>query len=291
MALKIELIYCFSVIAESDSFHQAAERLFISQQALSKILSQLEQDVGQLLIYRNQRGRQRLTRAGEHLYTQGIRLLSGVHALEALFSEPCSALTPPHPVRIGAHLVLENEIARLLLDRAAQHRLIAPSFFLTQSMTQLEHGLVTGNLDFALLSRPPLEPGLAAIPIGASPYVIVGASQVQGAWDELNYLSFINGPDQEGGLNVWPEQRWPRQLRGEAELMTALRLCAQGLVCLHLPHSFCSLLQPLFSSLHIVTAAPFEAFYQRYFVWRTTRPLAPAVAALKGDMLTLLEAV
>jgi DNA-binding transcriptional LysR family regulator len=81
MSLKLNTLYFFSAIAESDSFQEAAERLFITQQALSKALMQLEQDVGQPLLYRNQRGKQRLTPAGKLLYQKSQSLIASVLTL------------------------------------------------------------------------------------------------------------------------------------------------------------------------------------------------------------------
>lgn len=290
MSLKIESLYCFSVIAEADNFSQAAERLFITQQALSKILSQLEQELGQPLIYRNQRGRQRLTPAGELLHKNCFTLLGSVYALENLFTHEEAVATTTAHIRLSANFALEKEIAGLLQKWGEQDNPIAPSFFLSHSTAKIEQDLLNDTLDLGILCQPPLSSHLTAVRIKSSPYVIVGASHIEGRWDELSYLSFVTQPDQGGVLNVWPEERWPRCILGEADMNMAMQLCSTGVACLHLPESFYPFRSPSMpaTAMHIVTEAPFEAFYNRYLVWPAHKSQSSHVEALKQEILRVM---
>lgn len=64
----------FLKICECGSMSKAADKLFISQQALSKSMDSLEKDLGVSLFYRNGRALE-LTRCGEMLRTEGFRLI------------------------------------------------------------------------------------------------------------------------------------------------------------------------------------------------------------------------
>jgi DNA-binding transcriptional LysR family regulator len=292
MSLKIESLYCFSVIAESDSFSQAAERLFITQQALSKILSQLEKDLGQPLIYRNQRGRQRLTPAGEFLRKDCYYLLNSIYDLEHLFGQP-SAPPKRANIRISSIFALEEKIAALLRKWGERDHEIAPGFYNCHSIAQLEHDLLSGSLDLGILPQPPVSPDLAFVLMRSIPYIIVGAEHIQGRWDQLSYLAFVPIPDQGGVLNVWPEERWPRKIVGEANAFMAAHLCAQGVACLHIPRTFYPLgvgSTPLDAAMHIVTEPPFEAFYHRYLIW-PNRPQAQHIETLKQEILSVMGVV
>lgn len=62
--LNITKIRCFLYLAETLSFTQAAKRMFFTQQAMSKHISELEEEVGHKLFYRTRRS-VKLTAAGE----------------------------------------------------------------------------------------------------------------------------------------------------------------------------------------------------------------------------------
>jgi DNA-binding transcriptional LysR family regulator len=67
----LKQLKALSLIAQTGSFTKSAERLFITQSAVSALIRELEQEVGLPLI---QRGRTiRLTEAGEHLQRAGGR--------------------------------------------------------------------------------------------------------------------------------------------------------------------------------------------------------------------------
>ncbi|VUX15208.1 Hca operon transcriptional activator [Streptococcus pasteurianus] len=53
--MDLEHLYEFAVLAESKNFSEAAEKLFISQSALSKHIKSLEQELGVPLFNRENR--------------------------------------------------------------------------------------------------------------------------------------------------------------------------------------------------------------------------------------------
>ena len=71
MALQLESLYNFLILAESGSFTAAAARLYMTQQALSRQIAGLEQTLGKPLILRNQ---------GQGQQLRGRRGAGAVHA-------------------------------------------------------------------------------------------------------------------------------------------------------------------------------------------------------------------
>lgn len=257
----------FSVLAVSDSVSQAAERLFVSQQALSKTLAQLEQEIGQPLIYRHAHSRQRLTPAGELLLRESRKLLQAARELETGLQ-----LTPmiSPAVQLGSVLVLDEELSAVLARTEApliQHQ----AFF--EAAAELEQALLNQALDLGLLCHPPASPQLTAVRIKRSPYVILGNPAVfSGSWEPLPYIRVKDCFGDQSPLHVWPEQHWPRRVIAEADMNMAMALCARGVGCLHFPDCFYPFRLPgaRLSATQSVTAIatpPFAADYQRYLVW------------------------
>src|SRR4051794_24951905 len=71
----------FTSVAEELSFTRAAERLFISQPALSKQIRMLEKQLGVALFERD-RGKVRLTGGGKALWPPARRVLAGGQGAE-----------------------------------------------------------------------------------------------------------------------------------------------------------------------------------------------------------------
>ena len=62
--MDVNIFHDFIILSESESFSQAAKKLFISQPALTKKISNLEEKLGCVLINRKS-GRLSLTRQGK----------------------------------------------------------------------------------------------------------------------------------------------------------------------------------------------------------------------------------
>jgi DNA-binding transcriptional LysR family regulator len=275
---KLESLYFFVVLAESDSFLQASERLYMSQQALSKALAQLEEDLGQTLIYRHPSRRQRLTPAGEVLLRQCEGLLSTVYRLES--GLPQQPEVVPNVVHLGCLLEVDDAINFLLhqTHEQSQGPIIRLKGFLDASAAQLEQALLNQQLDLGVLCHPPSVQGLEYVLLKSRPYIIVGNDSFSGRWDQLPYIRIENCFG-DNPLNVWPEQEWPRQVVCEADLAMAVYLCAQGVGCLHIPDDFApfkSSIFPMGHHIQQVTEAPFESTYRRYLVWSAQGLSEPA---------------
>lgn len=83
MNVTLRQLSAFVAVADTGSFTLAAERLFITQSALSSLIKELEQQLGLRLFDRSTR-RLRLSETGRELYPQVEKIL---HDLEGVISE------------------------------------------------------------------------------------------------------------------------------------------------------------------------------------------------------------
>lgn len=79
--IKLELYRAFGAVAEAGSISAAAQRLYLSQPAVSQLVRQLEEQLGTALFTRSRRG-VTLTREGETLYQYVSRALTLLDAGE-----------------------------------------------------------------------------------------------------------------------------------------------------------------------------------------------------------------
>ncbi len=81
--MELRHLRYFVAVAEEKSFNKAAERLFISQPPLSRQIKQLEEEIGTLLIDRDNRPL-KLTEAGDFFYGHAIQILAQSDNLQAM---------------------------------------------------------------------------------------------------------------------------------------------------------------------------------------------------------------
>lgn len=79
--LDVHRLRIFVTVAEEGSFTAAAQRLYLTQSAVSQHMSAFEREIGLSLLVRTSRGIE-LTAAGERLRQRGSRVLADVVALE-----------------------------------------------------------------------------------------------------------------------------------------------------------------------------------------------------------------
>jgi LysR family transcriptional regulator, nitrogen assimilation regulatory protein len=113
--MDIKQILYFKAVADGGSFARAAERLHISQPAISTQISQLEAELGTELLVRHARGA-RLTSAGSVFLEHGRDILARLEqartAVRELDNEASGSVT------IAMITTIANVVAPLLIDRA-----------------------------------------------------------------------------------------------------------------------------------------------------------------------------
>jgi DNA-binding transcriptional LysR family regulator len=111
MLNRLEMLRIFVAAAEARNFKEAAVRLGISPQAVTRAVQDLEAAQGELLFHRNTRGVQ-ITTYGEHL---AVQARDSVQQLDALFQPPAAVADAQQvaglvrltaPVALGRRLML-----------------------------------------------------------------------------------------------------------------------------------------------------------------------------------------
>src|SRR5258706_10771765 len=89
--VQLRHLRCLLAVAQEQNLARAAEKLSLSQPAVSKTLAELESLAGAKLVYRGRRGA-RLTDAGDQLLAHALRILESV-------AEAAQSLAPEAAVR------------------------------------------------------------------------------------------------------------------------------------------------------------------------------------------------
>ena len=171
-AVQLRHLRCLVAVAQERHLARAAEKLALSQPAVSKTLVELEQLAGARLVVRGRRGAQ-LTPEGEQLLGHALRVLEAVgDAAQAL--APAAAMRTPR-LRVGAL----PSVAPALLPRALadfQRRQPQAQVVLkTDANARLLDELRAGELDLVVgrMADPQLMVGLAFELLYVEPLVLL----------------------------------------------------------------------------------------------------------------------
>ncbi|RCJ32009.1 LysR family transcriptional regulator [Nostoc minutum NIES-26] len=151
MDADLRLLRYFVAVAEELNFTRAAERLYISQPALSKQIRQLERELGIELLRRNSRD-VKLTAAGAALLPLAQQLLQDWQFTLLAVREV--AASQMQTLRVGFICSIGSELTKSILTRFQALRQgwkVTIRFFELSDPTA---GLLSGNTDVALLRLP-----------------------------------------------------------------------------------------------------------------------------------------
>ncbi len=163
-------IDAFRAVMDTGSVSRAAERLFISQPAVSKLIQNLEQSVG-LVLFDRTRGRMSPTPEARMLLEEIERLFRGLNSLKT-FAEEIRTLHHGS-LRIGIMPALSvGFIQDRIADFVADHPLTQITLH-ARSSVKLVEWLVSGHLDIAISSHPIDHPDVIQIPVCRRRYVCI----------------------------------------------------------------------------------------------------------------------
>jgi DNA-binding transcriptional LysR family regulator len=187
--MDIDLAQTFLEVVSTGSFIAAAERLHLTQTAVSARIRTLESQLGRRLFVRNKAGA-RLTAAGERFQRDALTM---VQVWER--ARQRVALPPGHEnaVGIGGELSLWSP---LLADWLVWMRERNPEIALRAEVDtprRLLDRIQNGSLDLAVLYSPPPQPDLAIELLAEEKLVMVTSSET-GAFSPVDYIHVDWGP-------------------------------------------------------------------------------------------------
>lgn len=192
-------LYRFLEIAEQGSLTATAERLGISQSALTRSVQALEQAYGSRLLDRGKRG-VRLTEPGQ-IFVERAREMVNLH--EATVRELTDFdADPGGRVRIGLPISTSRVFATPLVALTAQ-RHPRVTLAITEDISEnMEIGLSKGHLDLAILVSPKTRRGkLHTSPIAAEQLLVVTppghplAERARLEWRDLAGQAIVAHPE------------------------------------------------------------------------------------------------
>lgn len=168
--MEIRQLRYLIAVAQEANFTRAAEKVFVSQSALSQQVQALENEVGAVLFERSKRG-VRLTAAGDILYAHAQRVMAELEQAETALRE-LEGLGRGE-LRVG---VVQTVNDYLMPTLAAAFSGAHPGVKLSVeelSSDEIEARLERGELQVGLGFTPATTPHIAARPLFEEPLVLI----------------------------------------------------------------------------------------------------------------------
>src|SRR5918912_643828 len=156
--MELSQLRSFRVVAETLNFTRAAERLHLTQAAVSHQIKALETELGEPLFIRAKRG-VKLTQAGETALEYAERILDDTEALRERISGRERALAG-HVRAAAATQAFVHLFAALFESFMREHPSIELSFRTTASTEQTVEDILNGTADVGFASLPVYSPTL-----------------------------------------------------------------------------------------------------------------------------------
>lgn len=165
--MQIDWLESFVQAVQARSLSKAAERLHLSQPALSKQMARLEEHLGVKLLHRTPAGIE-ATEAGEKLLLKAHRILAELRELEAELQvhRECEQYTVGALPSLALHY-LPPKVLRLRQKQMQLDIRVYPT------SSALLKALQQGALDCALLESKYAQPPIWAAPLLTEPYLVV----------------------------------------------------------------------------------------------------------------------
>lgn len=238
--MKTEWMYYFSVLAEHLNYRRAAQALFISQQALSQNIQQLEAELGFPVIVRQQRRVVGLTPAGQAFLERSRQLLERLHQVEQRLHSASS-----RQLALG----LTNQCLSMGLEQTFSD--ISGKFpelriaLRPMAVNQLENALLNQEVQLVLNDQPLNPDHFAWLQLPSEVFTLLVAP----SWrhEKLSQLALIRyQPDLRPQLHTESAlpTRWAqpaadmRVLCETNQLSLAIKLACGGLGAIYLPETF-----------------------------------------------------
>ena len=171
--MNLRFVEAFYWVVTLRSVTRAAEKLHLTQSAMSSRIAALEQELGTLLLDRGDR-QFRLTVAGQRFMGHAEKLLAMQKEIRA---ELGASAAQPVLLRVGA---FESALHSWLMDWVRQLHAAQPEMALeltVETSPVLVDQLARGTLDLSIAALPAAGTGVRAIALPSMPMVFVGHAQ------------------------------------------------------------------------------------------------------------------
>ena len=161
MSIKIEMLRCFALVAQTGNLADTAARLGRTQSAVSMTLKQLEDDLGQKLFVGERKNK--LTPLGEQIFTLAQQQVQNFDA--AVREMKISASSPTGLLRIVS---IPSAVGMLIPRAIAKMTVAHPGLKFDVRDTDTEtaiDALVRGQADLGITSGTPVINGMQAHPL------------------------------------------------------------------------------------------------------------------------------
>lgn len=159
----------FVTLVDEGSFRRAAQKLFMSQPALSQQINRLEKEVGTKLIDRSARPINP-TAVGKRLYVLGKRVLEQVHEIESLFSNVQTGNWGKITLGMAPSLRY-GRIPSIIKDYTDVNSNVEVELIF-KATNELSEMLELGQVSIALMLTQPMLQGSQSRQLLVDPYVI-----------------------------------------------------------------------------------------------------------------------
>lgn len=165
-SLNLRQVEAFKAVIEQGTVNRAADALFVSQPAVSKLLMKLEEDTG-LALFERVKGKLAPTLHGMRLYEEIDRIFVGLHQLEDAVDS--IRRDEQRQLCIGVMPALSGSfVRRVTMDFIKAHPDVHVSIH-TRSSQFLADWLVARQIDVALVSNAVENPYIDREPMLSSP--------------------------------------------------------------------------------------------------------------------------
>lgn len=285
MNIPIKTLQCFLTLVETENFTRAAQKCFITQPTLSKIIQRLEESLGETLLIRNNQ-KVELTQAGQIFEHSAREILGQWHRLQEDMSNLSGLKTGR--LRLGVCPMMSSLIIGLLTSFRKRYPGIELQMY-EYGGFGCEQALLNNSLDIAFTALPttheielvnqPLTkyPLLACVPEG---HPLADKPQIQ--WQDFEPYPFIlynedfslakliNRLSRKAGVQLNIAFR-----SGQWDFLAAMVEADMGVAIL--PEPICHRLST--SKLVFKPMQP-ALTWDLALIWRQSLPLTPAANAL-----------
>jgi len=188
--INAQQVQTFSFVAELGSFTRAAEKLDLTQAAVSQQIQQIERELGPLLLRKGRR--LELTPAGVALQAYASEMSNAEHRLRRTLAR---GVTDQGEIRLVSPGSIGLAVYPILLDLQAAHPGLSIRHRFAPTQEVLD-GVLSSRDELGLSVVQPSDPRLQAERITEEDLeLVVPAAATVNSWSDLMTLGFIDHPD------------------------------------------------------------------------------------------------